>query len=66
MARYKKLGAKIKQLRKELDLTQEDLAEKAKLDSRTIRAIEHGETNPTFKTLSKLAKVLKINEIDLM
>jgi transcriptional regulator with XRE-family HTH domain len=59
MANYKKLGEKIKQLRRERKLTQEQLAEMAKVDPKSIIEIENGKRNPTFKTLAKLAIALK-------
>lgn len=60
MATYKKLGEKIKRLRKERGLTQEKLAELANVDPKSIIAIETGKRNPTLKTLNKIAIALKI------
>jgi len=65
MANYKKLGQRIRQLRREKDLTQERLAELTHLDLTTITAIEAGRQNPTVKTLAKIAKVLKAS-IDIL
>lgn len=61
MARiYQKVGANIKKLRGKAKLSQEKLAEKAKLDLTSISEIESGLRNPSLKTLSKLARGLKI------
>ncbi len=53
----KLLGKRIKELRKQKNLTQEDLAELAGVDSRNISHIECGDIFPT-KTLLKLAESL--------
>lgn len=68
MARYKtkKLGERIKNLRKEKGYTQERLAELAKIDPTTVIAIENARRNPTFKTLSKIAHALKVNISELI
>lgn len=60
MTNYKKLGARIKQLRKERELTQEKLAEIATVDPKSIIQIENGKRNPTLKTIHKIAVGLKI------
>ena len=66
MANYKKLGEKIKILRKEMKLTQEKLAELSKVDPKSIIDIENGKRNPTFKTIDKISKVLKIKVSELL
>lgn len=60
-----KIGEKIKKLRKKSGLTQEQLAEKAKLDLTTVNEIEAGGRNPSLKTLRKISLALKtkISEI---
>ncbi len=45
---YKKLGEKVKKLRKEQGITQEKLAEMIDRDPRTIVAIEAGKRNLTL------------------
>lgn len=60
MASYKKLGEKIKRIRKEQEFTQEKLAELAKIDPKSIIQIENGKRNPTLGTLTKIARALKI------
>ena len=56
----KKIGRKIKQVRKEKNITQEDLALNSGLNRAYIGYIERGERNPSTDTLSKIAKSLKI------
>ncbi len=55
---YKKFGEKVRDFRKEQGLSQEQLAEKVKVDVRTIVAIETGKRNPTLKTINKISKAL--------
>lgn len=61
MVTYKKLGDKIRRLRKEKGFTQEKLAELAKIDPKSIIDIESGKRNPTLKTITKLARSLNIS-----
>ena len=56
----KKIGRKIKQVRKEKNITQEDLALNSGLNRAYIGYIERGERNPSTDTLSKIAKSLKV------
>lgn len=48
----------LKERRKELGVTQEYLAELSGVGLRTIKALESGNRNPTYETLSKVADVL--------
>lgn len=56
----KKLGSKIRELRKEKELTQEDLAYKAGLDYSYINQIENGKRNPSMEAVEKIAKALGV------
>ena len=51
----KQIGGRIKELRKQQGLTQEDLADKAGLNPNYLGRIERGEINVTIETLSKIA-----------
>ncbi len=51
---------KIRELRKELGLRQEDLAREAGVTRQTINAIENDKYNPTLVLAMKLARLLKI------
>ncbi len=55
------LGRRIKELRKELGLTQEKLAELIFLETSTLSGIESGRHFPSLITLEKIANVLKID-----
>ncbi len=53
------LGLKIIELRNSKGITQKDLAEKCKVDIRTIQRIEAGEVVPRMYTLNLLSEVLE-------
>jgi transcriptional regulator with XRE-family HTH domain len=55
---FTELGKSIKDRRKELRITQPDLAEMAGISVNTLYKIERGQANPTVKVLTKLADVL--------
>lgn len=59
-ATHIKLGQRIKQLRVENKLTQEELAFKVGVDRSYMGFVERGEKNPTLLTLMKIAKSFKI------
>ena len=60
-----KLGDSIRKYRKKEDISQEELAAKAKLDLTSVSEIESGLRNPSLKTIHKLANALgiKVNEL---
>ena len=61
-----KLGLTIRKIREEsTNFSQEQLALEVDLSENQIRRIEKGQTNPTIKTLLKIAKVLKVDIKDL-
>ena len=62
----KEIGNKIKEIRKKKGLSQEELAELAKVNSRTIQRIENNESEPRGKTLSLICDILDINVEDLL
>jgi len=59
------LGAKVRALRLERDLTQEELADRSRLDGKHVQAIELAATNPTLATLVGLARGLGVRVADL-
>jgi transcriptional regulator with XRE-family HTH domain len=61
----KKVGKKIKRIRSDMDMTQEDLAEKVGLHVTSIGRIERGEANPPVSTLEKIARALKVHISEL-
>lgn len=50
---------KIKELRKQINLRQEDIANELGVTRQTINAIENNKYNPTLELAMKLAKLLK-------
>jgi len=66
MRGYTKYGEIIREKRKEKGLSQEKLAELAKVDAKTIIQIEGGKRNPTLKSLQKIANSLKVPLRDLI
>lgn len=52
------IGEAIKNRRKELGITQPDLAELAKVSINTLYKLERGQSNPSLDVLNKLAEVL--------
>jgi transcriptional regulator with XRE-family HTH domain len=61
-----KLAKKLKQLRKEKNWSQVRLAFEAKLDRSYISNIETARSNPSLKTIQKLAKALGVSTSDLI
>ena len=57
----KNIGKKIKELRIKKGLSQEELAENATVNLRTIQRIENDENNPSGKTLRLICKALDVN-----
>lgn len=61
------LKQKIRKYRKQLDITQEELAKKADIPYATLVKIENGHvTNPTIQTLIKIANALGVGVEDLI
>ncbi len=54
----REIAEALKKKRKLLGLTQVQFAELSGVSLRAIKALENGKSNPTFKTLNKLAEVL--------
>lgn len=50
----------LKELRRERFLSQEDLARESGVAAVTINRLENGKQQPTFKTIRRLAKALKV------
>lgn len=58
---FEKVGKNIEKIRKNRTMTQQDLAEKARIDLTTISELESGIRNPSLKTLSNIASALGIS-----
>jgi len=59
-------GAFVRKLRHGLEISQEELAERADLHHTYIADIERGARNPTLLTIKKLAKGLGVSAADLL
>jgi len=57
----KELGNSISQIRKSKGLSQEELAESAQINLRTVQRIESGETEPHGNTLKNICRVLEVH-----
>lgn len=57
---YSELGERLKKLRKERNLSQEDFADATQLDRTYVSGLERGVRNPSYLTLLKIAKALHI------
>jgi transcriptional regulator with XRE-family HTH domain len=64
-AEIKKFGARIRKLREQLGLSQEQLAEGAGLHRTYMGGIERGERNPSLKNILKIASALRIKPAKL-
>jgi transcriptional regulator with XRE-family HTH domain len=61
----KKFGDNVRTRREALDLSQEQLAERANLDRTYISGVERGVRNLSLLSLVRLAKALKATSADL-
>ena len=59
------LGKRIVELRKERNMMQIELATMLNIEDSALRRIESGRTNPTLKTLLRIAEALDVALIDL-
>jgi len=59
-----KVGQRIRQLRKELELSQEALALKAEVDRTYVTDVENGRRNVSLEILERLIKALNISFTD--
>lgn len=60
-----KFGNKVRELRLKQNISQEKLAEKAKVHRTYIGMIERAEKNITLINIEKIAKALEVNIYDL-
>lgn len=61
----KRVGEKIRLLRRQRGLSQEKLAEVIKMDFTSVNELENGKRNPSLKTIHKIAGALKVSVKDL-
>jgi len=55
------LGDRIRQIRREKKITQEELADKASINRSYLSVIENGHSSPTVEVVERLAKGLGVN-----
>ena len=60
------IGNRIKTLREEKNVPQQDLAAKCNIEKSNLSRIEAGRTNPTIYTLYKIAKNLNVSLFDIV
>lgn len=60
-----KFGKRLRTLRKQQNLTQEQLAEAADISVDFVSLVERGKNAPSFETLSRLAKALDVEVKEL-
>lgn len=60
------LGKKIRELRKKMGISQEELGFRANLHRTYIGSIERGEQNISIDNIHKIAKALKVSPKDLL
>lgn len=61
-----RLGARVKQLRQERNMTQREMAERAGLSLRFAADVEAGKANPSLGSLYELAAALRVEVISLL
>jgi transcriptional regulator with XRE-family HTH domain len=61
----KQFGIRVKQLRKDRELSQEGLAHLAEIDRTYIPSIEKGDRNVSLDVIQKIAKAFNINISEL-
>ena len=61
-----KIGKFISECRKNINLTQEQLAEKLGVTSKSISRWENGKTIPDYSLLESLCKILNVNMLELL
>jgi transcriptional regulator with XRE-family HTH domain len=61
----KQLGAHIRKLREERNLSQSDLASAIGKDQQSIQRLEAGKINPSFYYLYQIAEGLSVNVVEL-
>lgn len=62
----KQIGKNIKNIRTKRGMTQLDLAAECGFEKSTLGRIEIGTTNPTIKTLAKIARALDVQIVDFL
>jgi len=62
----KKFGERVRELRKQRDISQEELAHRADLHRTYIGMIERAEKNVTLLNIEKIANALEVNVSEML
>jgi len=62
----KRFGARVRELRLEMKLSQEKFAAKCNLDRTYLGSVERGERNIALRNIEKIAKAFQISISELM
>ena len=62
----KQIGLKIREIRESKNLTIMNLADKLDIEYNNVIRIEKGRTNPTLRTLIKIAEALNVKLVDII
>ena len=60
-----RFGRRLRKLRRNMDLTQEQLAERCGVSADFISQVERGINTPSFATIQKLAEILEVDPSEL-
>lgn len=60
------IGTNIRKYRKEKNMTQKDLGSYIGISNTYLSDLEVGRTNPSIKTLKRIAKALDVNYVELL
>ncbi|MBU0518376.1 helix-turn-helix domain-containing protein [bacterium] len=60
------VGSKIKEIRKRCGLSQEELAEGAKINRTYLSQLENSRSSPTVAVLMRIANALEVDAVDLI
>lgn len=66
MGTQAKFGQNIRKARTKAGLTQEQLAERAGVHTNFYARVERGEENPSYETIEKIVKALKIKSAEVL
>jgi transcriptional regulator with XRE-family HTH domain len=61
----KRFGKRLRKLRRDRDLTQDQLADLVGVSLNFIGQLERGESAPSFETMQKMAEVLEVDISEL-
>lgn len=64
--RVLRVGQRLRELREENELTQEELGKRAGIDRKTVNRIENGHFSPSIMTLFMLSDALRVKPSELI